>query len=75
MTIRVRVGQQDAVRVISSTAVNIPKMEDIADVNISSRQPNKLMMYNGTSYVHVDPKTILDLSDGTLDNVVDYGSF
>jgi len=75
MAIRVRVGQQNAVRVISSTATAITRMQDINDVDTINRGNRTLLMFDGQNYIHVDPAKILDLSDNVEDGVVDYGNF
>ena len=78
-TTTVRVGQQNAIKVVasnSSAAVGtVDKMENVGDVNINSRSTNTLLMFNGSEYVHVDPAQILDLADNTDDDAIDYGGF
>jgi len=75
--IRVRVGQQDGIKVVASNkaVAALGKMQEVTDVNIDARTTNTLLMFNGTEYIHVPTSTVLDLVDGTLDGVVDYGSF
>ena len=75
--IRVRVGQQDGIKVVASNkaVAALGKMQEVTDVNIDARTTNTLLMFNGTEYIHVPSSTILDLVDGTFDGVVDYGSF
>ena len=82
-TTTVRVGQQNAIKVIASNKIAsavagdavIVAMGNVTDVDIADRAVNTLLMYNGTEYVHVDPSQILDLADSVVDQAVDYGGF
>ena len=76
-TTTVRVGQQNAIKVVASnkSAAALGRMQEVTDVNINDRTTNTLLMFNGTEYIHVPTSTVLDLTDGTFDGVVDYGSF
>jgi hypothetical protein len=74
--IRVRVGQQDGVKIVASNkSVGAIKIENAPDVNTGARTTNTFLMFNGTEYVHVPASQILDLGDGTSDGELDYGSF
>ena len=74
--IRVRVGQQDGVKIVASNkSVTAVKIENALDVNTGARTTNTFLMFNGTEYVHVPASQILDLGDGTTDGELDYGSF
>lgn len=79
-SVTVRLGQQNVIKPIPTIVTQI-KLEDISDMNTDGRvnqesQPT-LVMYdvNTNEYVHVQPSNVLDLTDGTIDNAVDYGSF
>jgi len=74
--IRVRVGQQDGIKIVASNkSVASAKIENAPDVNTGARTTNTFLMFNGTEYVHVPASRILDLGDGTTDGELDYGSF
>ena len=78
-TTTVRVGQQNAIKVVASNqsaAVGtVDKMSSVGDVNITDRATNTVMLFNGTEYVHVTAAQILDLADNTDDDAIDYGGF
>ena len=78
-TTTVRIGQQNAIKVVSSNqsaAVGtVDQMSSVGDVNIGDRSTNTFLMYNGTEYVHVDAAEILDLADTISDDTIDYGGF
>ena len=78
-TTTVRVGQQNAIKVVASNqsaAVGtLDQMSDVGDVNITDRATNTDMLFNGTEYVHVTAAQILDLADNTDDDAIDYGGF
>ena len=78
-TTTVRVGQQNAIKVVASNqsaAVGtVDKMSSVGDVNITDRATNTVMLFNGTEYVHVTAAQILDLADSTDDDAIDYGGF
>ena len=78
-TTTVRVGQQNAIKVVASNqsvAVGtLDQMSNVGDVNITDRATNTVMLFNGTEYVHVTAAQILDLADNTDDDAIDYGGF
>jgi len=78
-TTTVRVGQQNAIKVVSSNqsaAVGtVDQMSSVGDVNITDRGTNTVMLFNGTEYIHVTAAQILDLADNTDDDAIDYGGF
>jgi len=78
-TTTVRVGQQNAIKVVASNqsaAIStLDQMSSIGDVNVTGRGINTFLMYDGSEYVHVPASQILDLGDGTTDGELDYGSF
>jgi hypothetical protein len=82
-TTTVRVGQQNAIKVIASNKIAsaiagdevVVAMANIIDVDIDDRAVNTLLMYDGTYYVHVDPARIMDLADSVVDQAIDYGGF
>lgn len=75
----VRVGQQNAIKVVASNqsaAVGtVENMAVIGDVNTNARTTNTFLMYDGSEYIHVPASEILDLADSTDDSSIDYGSF
>lgn len=78
-TTTVRVGQQNAIKVVASNqsaAVGtVDKMSSVGDVNTNARANQTFMMYNGSEYVHVTARQIVDISDGTEDGTFDAGAF
>jgi hypothetical protein len=78
-TTTVRVGQQNAIKVVASNqsaAVGtVDQMSSVGDVNITARSTNTFLMYNGSEYVHVDAAEVLDLADTVSDDTIDYGGF
>ena len=78
-TTTVRVGQQNAIKVVASNqsaAVGtVSQMSSVGDVNTNARANQTFMMYNGTEYVHVTARQIVDISDGTEDGTFDAGAF
>ena len=78
-TTTVRVGQQNAIKVVASNqsaAVGtVDQMSSVGDVNTNARANQTFMMYNGSEYVHVTARQIVDISDGTDDGTFDAGPF
>ena len=78
-TTTVRVGQQNAIKVVASNqsaAVGtVDQMSNVGDVNTGARANQTFMMFNGTEYVHVTARQIVDISDGTEDGTFDAGAF
>ena len=78
-TTTVRVGQQNAIKVVASNqsaAVGtVSNLANVGDVNTGARANQTFMMYNGTEYVHVTARQIVDISDGTEDGTFDAGAF
>ena len=78
-TTTVRVGQQNAIKVVASNqsaAVGtVENVANIGDVNTGDRATNTIMLYNGTEYVHITARKLVDLADGVEDDAFDYGSF
>ena len=78
-TTTVRVGQQNAIKVVASNqsaAVGtVDQMSSVGDVNTNARANQTFMMYNGSEYVHVTARQIVDISDGTEDGTFDAGAF
>jgi len=81
-SIKVRVGQNSARKVVSSqrsaaSAASLDKIESIQDVDITAREGNTLLMFDSTDnkYKHVDPAQILDLADLVDDDAFDGGTF
>ena len=78
-TTTVRVGQQNAIKVVASNqsaAVGtVSNLSKVGDVNTGARANQTFIMYNGTEYVHVTARQIVDISDGTEDGTFDAGAF
>ena len=78
-TTTVRVGQQNAIKVVASNqsaAVGtVSNLSNVGDVNTGARANQTFIMYNGTEYVHVTARQIVDISDGTEDGTFDAGAF
>lgn len=47
------------------------------NVDTTNRQNNSVLVYDSTNNIHkyLQPQQIIDLVDGSLDNVIDYGSY
>ena len=78
--VRVRIGQQNAIKVIASNAPSgtfLDKLENIADVNVDDRADNTVLIYDSVEkvYKHVDPAQILDLGDAVDNQSIDFGTF
>lgn len=75
-TIKVRVGQNNGVKVVASnTSVSTSAVGSASDVDTGARAANTFLMYDGTEYIHVPASEILDLADTVDDSSIDYGSF
>ena len=74
-TTTVKVGQQNAIKVISSTNLFLDDLAKIGNVNDDAQSTNTFVMFNGTEYVHVTLAKALDIADGSEDGSIDYGSF
>ena len=77
-SIKVRVGQAQATRLVSSSSFSIGNLASINDIDTSNRSAtNTVLMYNVTSgkYEHVSPYHVVVMSDGTQDNAMDAGTF
>lgn len=76
--IRVRVGQQNAIRVASTGAVSTGPLAQVAtDIDVTSRANRTFLMYDAASqsYIHIDAAQIVDLADNTDDDSYDAGTF
>jgi hypothetical protein len=76
--IRVRVGQQNAIRVASTGSVASGPLAQIAnDIDITSRANRTFLMYDAAtqSYIHIDAAQIVDLADNIDDESYDAGTF
>jgi len=76
--IRVRVGQQNAVRIASTGAVTTGPLAQMAtDVDTTARANRTFLMYDSASqsYIHVPADQILDLADNIDDESYDAGTF
>jgi len=63
---------------IISTVVNRPNtINNSADVDISNRQNNSILVWNESTKKHeyITPQKLLDLSDGIDDGAIDYGNY
>lgn len=76
--IRVRVGQQNAIRVASTGAVSSGPLAQVAtDIDVTSRANRTFLMYDAAtqSYIHIDAAQIIDLADNIDDDSYDAGTF
>ena len=81
--ITVRIGQRTVKKVVASekaatqTLNTLEKLEDVQDVDVSSRANRTLIMYDASTqkYLHVDPAQIVDLADSVDDDAFDAGTF
>ena len=81
--ITVRIGQRTVKKVVASekaatqTLNTLEKLEDVQDIDVSSRANRTLIMYDASTqkYLHVDPAQIVDLADSVDDDAFDAGTF
>ena len=75
--IRVRVGQRQGVKVVSSNKAGAFSIASGTDVDSSARANNTVLMFDSASgnYIHVTPADIADLVDGVDDDEVDFGEW
>jgi len=75
--IRVRVGQRQAVKVVSSNKAGAFSIAASSDVDSTARADNTLLMYDSASgnYIHVTAADVVDLVDGVEDDEVDFGEW
>ena len=81
--ITIRIGQRTVKKVVASekaatqTLNTLEKLEDVQDVDVSSRANRTLIMYDASTqkYLHVDPAQIVDLADSVDDDAYDAGTF
>ena len=81
--ISIRIGQRTFKKVVASekaatqTLNTLEKLEDVQDVDVSSRANRTLIMYDASTqkYLHVDPAQIVDLADSVDDDAYDAGTF
>ena len=81
--ITIRIGQRTFKKVVASekaatqTLNTLEKLEDVQDVDVSSRANRTLIKYDASTqkYLHVDPAQIVDLADSVDDDAYDAGTF
>ena len=76
--IRVKVGQQNAIKILSSSIAKPQPLADAAtDIDTTNRADRTFLMYDAASgkYIHVDAFQIVDLSDSVDDDSMDAGTF
>ena len=75
--IRVRVGQRNAVKVISSNKAASFSIGAASDVDTAARGNRTLLMWDSinSEYIHVLPEDVVDLADGVDDDAFDGGLF
>ena len=81
--ITIRIGQRSIKKVVASekaatqTLNTLEKLEDVQDIDVTSRANRTLIMYDATTqkYLHVDPAQIVDLADSVDDDAYDAGTF
>jgi len=78
-TTTVRVGQTNAIRVVASnqatTTGTVNNLTNVGDVVNTGRATNTFLMYDGSQYIHVSARKVVDISDGTADDAFDAGAF
>ncbi len=77
-SVKVRVGQYQATKLVSSSSFSIGNLSSINDIDSSARSAtNTILMFNASTqkYEHVSPYHIVDMSDATQDNAMDAGTF
>ena len=76
-TVQVRVGQQNAIKVVSSSLSSSGNLANINDIDASNRENLSMLMYNNTTgkYEHVSPFHVMDMSDSVQDSAMDAGTF
>ena len=81
--ITIRIGQRTIKKVVASekaattTLATLQELEQVQDVDITSRADNTFLMFDTTSqkYLHVDAAQIVDLADSVDDDAYDAGTF
>jgi len=77
--IRVRVGQQNAIKVISSNLASTGDiyLSEVNDIDLTNRSNRTFLMYDSATqkYVHVNAAQVVDLADGIADDSLDGGLF
>ena len=76
-TVQVRVGQQNAIKVVSSSLSSSGNLANINDIDASNRGNLSMLMYNSSTgkYEHVSPFHVVDMSDSVQDSAMDGGTF
>ena len=76
-TVQVRVGQQNAIKVVSSSLSSSGNLANINDIDASNRENLSVLMYNSSTglYEHVSPFHVVDMSDSVQNNAMDGGNF
>ena len=76
-TVQVRVGQQNAIKVVSSSLSSSGNLANINDIDASNRENLSMLMYNNTTgkYEHVSPFHVMDMSDSVQDSAMYAGTF
>ena len=75
--IRVRVGQRQGIKVVSSNKAGAFSIAGSSDVDSTARANRTFLMWDSTAseYVHVDAAQIVDLADGVDDDAYDGGTW
>ena len=81
--ITIRIGQRTVKKVVASekaastTLATLQELEQVQDIDITSRADNTFLMFDTTSqkYLHVDAAQIVDLADSVDDDAFDAGTF
>jgi len=76
-SVQVRIGQQNAIKVVSSSLSSSGNLANINDIDASNRENLSILMYNNTTgkYEHVSPFHVVDMSDSVQDSAMDAGTF
>ena len=74
--IKVTVGQQNAIKVLSSVASQVT-VGSITDIDLTGLQDKYVLMYDATSqkWKPVPSAQVADLADNVDDDAVDYGTW
>jgi hypothetical protein len=72
----IHVGVKNATIKKSIEISTIPTNSTV-NIDTTNRQNNSVLVYDSTNNIHkyLEPQQIMDLVDGSLNNVIDYGSY
>ncbi len=76
--IKVRVGQSQGVKLVTTGSITSGNLASIPDIDTSNRSAtNSILMYNNSTqkYEHVSAFHVVDMSDATQDSSQDAGTW